>query len=109
LKRWLHEPLPHFLLIGAAIFALFYQVAEAEKVADNRIVISEGDIDRMITVWTDPDFDPTQKAFYYARVIEIPMPRWTAYDVKRYGIKTTKEIPMTTQERAYTSPIWYTP
>ncbi len=63
----------------------------------------------LITVWRDPDFDPSLKAFYYARVIEIPTPRWTAYEAKRFGIKMGPEIPMTTQERAYTSPIWYTP
>ena len=61
------------------------------------------------TVWTDPNFEPKQKAFYYARVIEIPTPRWTAYDAFRYGIKMPANVPMTTQERAYTSPIWYTP
>jgi hypothetical protein len=63
----------------------------------------------LITVWKDPDFDPYQKSFYYARVIEIPTPRWTAYDAKRFGVKMSVEVPMTTQERAYTSPIWYTP
>ncbi len=63
----------------------------------------------LITVWEDPDFDPKQKAFYYARVIEIPTPRWTAYDSKRFGVKMPDKVPMTTQERAYTSPIWYTP
>jgi hypothetical protein len=63
----------------------------------------------LITVWKDPDFDPNQKAFYYARVIEIPTPRWTAYDAKRFGVKMSDEVPMITQERAYTSPIWYTP
>jgi hypothetical protein len=63
----------------------------------------------LITVWKDPGFDPDLKAFYYARVIEIPTPRWTAYDTKRFGIKMSDEVPMTTQERAYTSPIWYTP
>ena len=64
----------------------------------------------LITVWKDPDFDPTLPAFYYARVIEIPTPRWTAYDQRRYALTDVdKEIPMTTQERAYTSPIWYTP
>jgi hypothetical protein len=63
----------------------------------------------LITVWKDPNFDPTQRAFYYARVIEIPTPRWTAYDAKRFGVKMSKEVPMTTQERAYTSPIWYSP
>jgi len=63
----------------------------------------------LISVWTDPDFDPKQRAFYYARVIEIPTPRWTAYDAKFFGVKGGEEIPMVTQERAYTSPIWYTP
>jgi hypothetical protein len=63
----------------------------------------------LITVWKDPDFNPELKAFYYARVIEIPTPRWTAYDAKRFGVKMSDEVPMTTQERAYTSPIWYTP
>ncbi|MEJ2518151.1 MAG: DUF3604 domain-containing protein, partial [Methyloceanibacter sp.] len=63
----------------------------------------------MITVWTDPDFDPDRSAFYYARVIEIPTPRWTAYEAKRFDVDMTDDVPMTTQERAYTSPIWYTP
>jgi hypothetical protein len=63
----------------------------------------------LITVWEDPDFDPGQAAFYYARVLEIPTPRWTAYDAKYFGTRGKAEIPMTTQERAYTSPIWYTP
>ncbi len=63
----------------------------------------------LIAVWNDPDFDPAESAFYYARVIEIPTPRWTAYEAKRYGITMPAEVPMTTQERAYTSPIWYSP
>ena len=63
----------------------------------------------LITVWQDPDFDSSLKAFYYARVIEITTPRWTAYEAKRFQIKMSDEVPMTTQERAYTSPIWYTP
>jgi hypothetical protein len=63
----------------------------------------------LITVWTDPDFDPNRLAFYYARVIEIPTPRWTAYDAERFGVKMSEEVPMITRERAYTSPIWYTP
>jgi hypothetical protein len=61
------------------------------------------------TVWTDPDFDATQNAFYYARIIEIPTPRWTAYEALRFNVQMTADVPMTTQERAYTSPIWYTP
>jgi hypothetical protein len=63
----------------------------------------------LITVWTDPDFDASQSAFYYARVIEIPTPRWTAYESKYYNITMPKKVPMITTERAYTSPIWYTP
>ena len=63
----------------------------------------------LITVWKDPDFDPSLRAFYYVRVLEIPTPRWTAYEAKRFGITMPKEVPMVTQERAYTSPIWYTP
>jgi hypothetical protein len=63
----------------------------------------------LATVWTDPDFDPGQPAFYYGRVIEIPTPRWTAYDAKRFGTKPMPGTAMTITERAYTSPIWYTP
>jgi hypothetical protein len=61
------------------------------------------------TVWTDPDFDEKQKAFYYARVIEIPTPRWSTIDAFRFGIPIPDGAPVSTQERAYTSPIWYTP
>ena len=63
----------------------------------------------LIAVWKDPDFNPEQPAFYYGRVIEIPTPRWTAYDAKYFGLQMPSEVPMTTLERAYTSPIWYTP
>jgi hypothetical protein len=63
----------------------------------------------LIAAWTDPDFDPDQSAFYYARVIEIPTPRWTAYEAKRFDVEMSDDVPMTTQERAYTSPIWYAP
>ncbi len=61
------------------------------------------------TVWTDPDFNPAQKAFYYARVLEIPTPRWIVYDAFRFGIEIPKGAKTTGQERAYTSPIWYNP
>jgi hypothetical protein len=63
----------------------------------------------LATVWTDPNFDPSQRAFYYARVLEIPTPRWTAYDKVRFNEDVPKEIPLTLQERCYTSPIWYSP
>lgn len=63
----------------------------------------------LVTVWEDPDFDARERAFYYVRVLEIPTPRWTAYDAKFFDVEMNEEVPMTTQERAYTSPIWYTP
>ena len=61
------------------------------------------------TVWRDPDFDPELAAFYYVRVIEIPTPRWTAFDAAHFGVDMPEEVPMVTRERAYTSPIWYVP
>jgi hypothetical protein len=64
---------------------------------------------QLSTVWRDPDFDPAERAFYYVRVIEIPSPRWTAYDARRYNVSMGEEVPMITRERAYTSPIWYVP
>ena len=63
----------------------------------------------LIAYWEDPDFDAALQAFYYVRVIEIPTPRWTAYDAKYYGTKPLPGTPMIVTERAYTSPIWYTP
>jgi hypothetical protein len=60
-------------------------------------------------VWTDPDFDPSQRAFYYVRVLEIPTPRWSTYDAFRFGVPIPEGAPTSTQDRAYTSPIWYTP
>ncbi len=63
----------------------------------------------LTAVWTDPDFDPNQKAVYYSRVLEIPTPRWVLYDKVRLGAKIPKEAKLIHQERAYTSPIWYTP
>jgi hypothetical protein len=71
---------------------------------DNSIGATE-----LMKVWTDPEFDPAAEAFYYVRVIEIPTPRWTLYDKIRYGAELSDEVPLTTTERAYTSPIWYTP
>ncbi|MBT8352891.1 MAG: DUF3604 domain-containing protein [Desulfofustis sp.] len=61
------------------------------------------------TVWTDPDFDADRPAVYYARVLEIPTPTWQAYDAQYYGTKMPDQVPLSHQERAYTSPIWYTP
>ncbi|MFC1680597.1 DUF3604 domain-containing protein [Pseudomonadota bacterium] len=63
----------------------------------------------LATIWVDPDFDSRHVAFYYARIIEIPTPRWVLYDKVRLGAEVPKEAKLTLQERAYTSPIWYTP
>jgi hypothetical protein len=64
---------------------------------------------QLSAVWTDPDFDPTIRAAYYVRVLEIPTPRWSTYDAKKLGVDPPKGVPATIQERAYSSPIWYTP
>jgi hypothetical protein len=63
----------------------------------------------LIAVWKDPQFDPKQSAFYYLRVLQIPTPRWTAYDAKYFNVQMGKEVTMQLQDRAYSSPIWYTP
>lgn len=84
-------------------------VGSTVDVADASYTNSIGD-PALAVVWTDPDFDRAEAAFYYLRVLEIPTPRWTAYDAKFYGLKDLPDgIPMVTQERAYTSPIWYKP
>jgi hypothetical protein len=63
----------------------------------------------LATIWTDPDFDPDEQAFYYARILEIPTPRWVLYDKLRFGIELPEDAQTIHQERAYTSPIWYSP
>lgn len=63
----------------------------------------------LITIWKDPDFDPSQKAFYYARVLQLPTARWTLYDEIRENVKYPESVPKSIVERAWTSPIWYTP
>jgi hypothetical protein len=64
---------------------------------------------QLSSVWTDPDFNEAQHAVYYARVIEIPTPRWTTYDAAKLGVEPPKSVPTTLQERAWSSPVWYTP
>ena len=66
-------------------------------------------VTRLIGSFEDPSFDPRQRAFYYVRVLEVPTPRWTDYDAAKYKIKMTPDLRMKQQERAVTSPIWYTP
>jgi len=83
--------------------------AEEEGQRPNVILVFMDDYGWGEAGWTDPDFDRQESAFYYVRVIEIPTPRWTAYEAKRYGVEMPDSVPMVTQERAYTSPIWYGP
>jgi hypothetical protein len=110
---------------AGAVHERIYNVA----LSDGRTVAADGSVDRvgntvnledasytnsigeaeLTTVWVDPDFDPKALAFYYVRVLEIPTPRWTDYDTARLGTTHPPSIPVTTQERVYTSPIWYTP
>ncbi|MGB5296005.1 MAG: DUF3604 domain-containing protein, partial [Thermoanaerobaculia bacterium] len=83
-------------------------VGNTVNVADASYTNSIGDA-LLMGFWKDPDFDPTLRAFYYVRVLEIPTPRWTAYDAKFFNAKMPDGTRMQHQERAYTSPIWYTP
>jgi uncharacterized membrane protein len=84
-------------------------VGSTVDVAEARYSNTIGAAD-LAAVWQDPDFDPKDRAFYYVRVLEIPKPRWTAYDAKYFNLKDLPEdMPMSVQDRAYTSPIWYTP
>ena len=81
----------------------------------NTVNVAEATYDNSIgsptlqAFWKDPNFDSKQRAFYYVRALEIPTPRWTTYDAKFFKVKRPTDVPASIQERAYTSPIWYTP
>ena len=85
------------------------KVAPVGNTVDPRTATYTNDIGdpELAAVWTDPEFDPAAAAFYYVRVLEIPTPRWTTYDAVALGVDPPQ--PTTLQERAWTSPIWYSP
>ena len=104
------------------IFDVVWGDAQRRKIANGKLTPVGNTVDvaraswtntigdpELISVWKDPEFDPSLRAFYYARVLEIPTPRWTAYDAAYFKVKMDPKVPMITQERAFTSPIWYTP
>ena len=99
--------LRHGLLAGCVI-GLTLNTPLTVNAADASYLNTIGDAE-LRAVWTDPDFDAGQRAFYYARVLEIPTPTWQAYDSNRFGVTMPETVQMFAQERAYTSPIWYTP
>lgn len=98
-------------------------------VSDNRIIKADGSVEaieakvdlttgafdkekgsnQLMKVWKDPDFDASQKSFYYARVLQLPTARWNLYDEIREGVMYPDKVPKTLVERAWSSPIWYTP
>jgi len=86
-----------------------------KKVVGNTVNVEEAGFSNSIgapmlsAYWQDPEFDPKQHAFYYVRVLEIPTPNWTVYDAKKLGAAIPEDEPTSIQDRAYTSPIWYTP
>jgi hypothetical protein len=83
-------------------------VGDTVDIADASYINNIGDAE-LRGVWTDPEFNPENRAVYYARVLEIPTPTWQAYDAKFFKVKMPDDVMMKHQERAYTSPIWYTP
>ncbi|WP_235871352.1 DUF3604 domain-containing protein [Shimia sediminis] len=83
-------------------------VGNTVDIASAKYTNDIGDV-QFMAHWEDPDFDPAERAFYYVRVLEIPTPRWTTYDAAFFGVELPEGVPATQQDRAYTSPIWYSP
>ena len=78
------------------------------NLSDCSISLDKGVVE-LRTIWRDPTFDKTQRAFYYARVLQNPTCRWSTWDALRAGVAPNEAVPSTIQERAWSSPIWYSP
>ena len=106
----LHEKV-HDVALSDGRRSFFGRVRPVGSTVDAASASYTNDIgDAMLSAhWQDPDFDPSERAFYYARVIEIPSPRYNTYDALRLGADVPPEVPTEVQDRAYSSPIWYTP
>ena len=118
IKGWLNdEGMAEEKIFNVAVAGADRIDAKDGRVAPirNTVIVSEATYSNSVGAaelmawWQDPEFDASRPAFYYARVLEIPTPRWTAYDAKYFGLSLPAEIPTWQQERAYSSPIWYTP
>jgi hypothetical protein len=116
IKGWVQDGKQHEAIHDVAL-SDGRELAQSGKVppVGNTVKVEEASYDNSIgdpqlrAVWTDPDFDPALHAVYYARVLQIPTPRWSTYDAKRLGVAIPKGLPESIQERAFTSPIWYAP
>ena len=95
-------------IVKVAVSPLFAAVGSTVDLAKATYTNTIGSPE-LLGSWTDKDFDAKQHALYYVRVLEIPTPRWSTYDAVKAGLPLLKDVPATIQERAWTSPIWYTP
>ena len=117
IKGWTQDGKPHEKIYDVAFSGNRIKDARTGKLPDVGSTVDIGNASytnsigaaQLSAVWTDPDFDPRARAFYYARIIEIPTPRWPVYDAKYFDFELPSEVPVINRDRAYTSPIWYTP
>ena len=117
IKGWIDEGQAHERVYDVACSDGAYVNPETHRCPDNGATVDldtcavsddAGDAE-LRTLWTDPDFDPTERAIYYVRVLENPSCRWSTWEAVRAGVEPRPDLPATIQERAWSSPIWVTP